>query len=148
MLSARRSLEDDRDFEDWIRVKEAEFQRQEDAEADDFNEWAEIKAENADGIKAENADRIKAENADGIKAENAVGFKVENSNGIKAENVNSIKVENADVFKSAYRRNDEAESAVDLNRQNDGGAKEVDDDGEFRIGVRALNGEEIKAVDG
>ena len=132
MLSARRSLEDDRDFEDWIRVKEAEFQRQEDAEADDFNEWAEIKAENADGIKAENA----------------VGFKVENSNGIKAENVNSIKVENADVFKAAYRRNDEAESAVDLNGQNDGGAKEVDDDGEFRIGVRAWNGEEIKAVDG
>ena len=33
-------LEEDEDFEIWIREKEAEFRRKEDAEADDFNDWA------------------------------------------------------------------------------------------------------------
>ena len=41
--------DEDEDFEEWIKIKEAEFQRKEDAEADDFNQWAQLKAEERPG---------------------------------------------------------------------------------------------------
>jgi len=59
----RRSLvstkieDEDKDFEDWIKLKEAEFKRKEDAEADDFNEWATVKAQGLTETKVEADDQ-------------------------------------------------------------------------------------------